>query len=586
MHRIYPTDSVADINGIKISVSENVKLSEKDVKKLIRELLAEDEMPIRIIESVCPACAEEQNWNKMFLHAIVFEKDGKVLIRKKCEKHGIFEDVYWHDVEYFRKQVKFADKRGTKVRNTQIKTNYSAIKCPLCCGLCKKHKSHTTLANLVVTNRCDLSCWYCFFYQRSEQPVYEPSLEQIKEMLLLLRNQKPVPCNAIQLTGGEPAVREDLPEIVKMCRKLGFEHVQLNTNGIRFSKDYKFLKKVVEAGANVFYLSFDGVTPETNPKNFWEVPKTIANIRRTSKAGIVLVPTVIGGVNTHELGDIIRYAAFHIDVVRGVNFQPVSLVGMMPTKEREKQRVTIPKAIKLIEEQTDGAIAREDFYVVPFVKAVSDFVEAIKGTKQYRLSTHFACGAATYVFFEGRKMVPITRFLDVEGFMEFLEEQANEIKKSRVRKLSGAISGLKLIAKINSFVIKENVPKGLNISKMLVDALIRGNYDGLREFHYKSLFIGMMHFMDPYNYDVDRVERCCIHYVMPNKRIVPFCAFNVFPELYRDKVQKEYSIPVKEWEKRTGKKASECKYVRKLSKEEKERILRQYRRALSKFGKK
>jgi hypothetical protein len=41
---------------------------------------------------------------------------------------------------------------------------------------------------------------------------------------------------------------------------------------------------------------------------------------------------------------------------------------------------------------------------------------------KYRLSIHFACGMATYLFREGDKLVPITRFLDVEGFLNFLNQ--------------------------------------------------------------------------------------------------------------------------------------------------------------------
>ncbi|MFP3321324.1 MAG: radical SAM protein, partial [Acidilobus sp.] len=60
------------------------------------------------------------------------------------------------------------------------------------------------------------------------------------------------------------------------------------------------------------------------------------------------------------------------------------------------------------------------------------------------------------------------------------------------------------------------------------------------ELHYKMLFIGMMHFMDLYNYDVERVRRCNIHYTLPDGRVVPFCAFNVLESLYRDYIQAKY----------------------------------------------
>ncbi|MEM3245313.1 MAG: hypothetical protein QXN16_00925, partial [Candidatus Micrarchaeaceae archaeon] len=57
----------------------------------------------------------------------------------------------------------------------------------------------------------------------------------------------------------------------------------------------------------------------------------------------------------------------------------------------------------------------------------------------------------------------------------------------------------------------------------------------------------MMHFQDEYNYDIKRVEKCDIHYVQPDGEVLPFCTFNVFPEIYRDKIQRQYSIPADQW---------------------------------------
>jgi hypothetical protein len=91
-------------------------------------------------------------------------------------------------------------------------------------------------------------------------------------------------------------------------------------------------------------MSFDGVTPRTNPKNHWEMPYAIENCRKAG-LGIILVPTVIRGINDHEVGAIVNFGLNNSDIVRGVNFQPVSLVGRMPQKMREKQRITIPKVI-------------------------------------------------------------------------------------------------------------------------------------------------------------------------------------------------------------------------------------------------
>lgn len=486
-------------------------------------------------KSLCPECLK-------IIDARVFENNGKILIEKECPDHGYFEDVYWGDSEMFRKAMRFAhDGHGLQTPVTENKT------CPFSCGLCNKHKSHTALLNIVLTNRCDLACWYCFFFAKKAGYVYEPTVDQIVKMVRIAREMEPIGANAVQLTGGEPTLRDDLLDIIRAIKELGIEHIQLNTNGIRLANDPELALKVREAGVNTVYLSFDGVDEKTNPKNHYEVPKVLENCRRAN-LGVVLVPTVIKGVNDHQLGDIIRFAADNIDIVRGVNFQPVSITGSVPKREREKIRITIPDAIKRIEEQTDGEISRDDFYPVPSVTPISHFVEAITGKPQYELTTHFACGMATYVFKMNGKLVPITRFVDVEGLFEYLNTKAEEIRNSRMK----TIRTLKGIVDLRKFVDSNRAP--FDISRILFDILIRHDYSSLGKFHMDALFIGMMHFMDLYNYDLARVERCEIHYGSPDGRIIPFCSFNVLPEIYRDKIQAEYGIPIEEWERKTGRK--------------------------------
>ncbi|HDD46257.1 MAG TPA: radical SAM protein [Candidatus Aenigmarchaeota archaeon] len=507
--------------------------------------------------SVCWKCGR-------VLDAIVYEENGKVWIERKCPEHGKLKEVYWESAEYYDRARKYYD-AGIRLENPNMsKIGVSGINCPYDCGLCSLHKSHTALINLVVTNRCDLSCWYCFFYAREGDPIYEPSLEQIRSMLKILREQRPVAANAVQITGGEPTLREDLVEIVKIAKGLGFDHVQVNTDGINLALNPELAIKLREAGTNTIYMSFDGISERANPKNHYEVPLALENLRK-AKLGVVLVPTVIRGVNDHEIGGIVNFGLNHIDIVRGINFQPVSLVGRMPAKLREKQRITIPGVISLLEEQSNGAIAKEDFYPIPVITPVSHFVKAFTGKPQYTLSNHFACGAATYVYLDKEKksVIPLPRFIDVDGFMEYLKEKTEELKKGKSKK----IIAIKLLLKLRRFVIKEKQPKGFNITKLLFNALIKHNYSALGALHHKVLFIGMMHFMDKYNYDIERVQRCNIHYVLPNGKVVPFCTFNVFPEIYRDKIQRQHSISWTEWKKRNkGKKLEDEKYKRDIEK--------------------
>lgn len=504
---------------------------------------------IRETKSLCPECLK-------FLKATIFEEDNKVWIEKKCPEHGTFRDLYWGDYQMYLKAMKFLHD-GKGISNPNIKIENPL--CPTACGLCKMHKSHTALGNIVVTNRCDLQCFYCFFYAKAMGYVYEPSLEQIRMMLRVMRKEKPVPCNAVQLTGGEPLMRDDIIDIIKIAKEEGYDHVQLNTNGIRLSQDFELVKRVKQAGVNTIYLSYDGTTPKTNSKNHWEIPKILENLR-TVDIRAVLVPTVINTINDHDVGKILRFGIKNIDVISGINYQPVSLVGRITKADVKKYRITIPDVIKKIEEQTDGMILKEEWYPVPSVVPFTHIIEALTGLPKYELTAHPACGMATYLFLDGDKIIPLPRFVDVEGLFEFLDEKAKEIRSGK----SKIFTSLKILAKIRSFIDKEKQPKGLNLAKMLFNILRKKDYNALGKLHQKSLFVGMMHFQDLYNYDIERVKRCCIHYAQPDGTIVPFCAFNVIPQWYRDKIQKKYSLTIKEWEKKTGKKLETDFYKRNI----------------------
>lgn len=563
-----------------VSLQEVEKLPGGKLTRL-SSLIREGGKVLGFTESLCPECVEEGLYDEMLVDSVIYGKEGKVWQTKECSRHGLMTEIYWEDLELFKKASKYSD-AGVKILNPNINLGSTEISCPVHCGLCAAHKSHTGLGNIVLTNRCNLSCWYCFFYAREGERIYEPSIEQIRGMLRNLRDRKPLGADVVQLTGGEPTLRKDLIDIIKLAKAEGFKHIMVNTNGIKLSQDAALARRIKEAGSTstggiILYMSFDGVTPKTNPKNYWEVPGVIENARKAN-LNMVLVPTVIRGVNDHEAGDIVRFAASNIDVVRGVNFQPVSLVGRMPKEEREKKRITIPGLIKELEEQLDGLVTREDFFTVPSVCRLANFMEQLVDEHKYRLSIHFACGMATYLFKEDGRLMPITRFLDVEGFLDYLRGITVEMRTHKLRKAGKALSTVKLLWNIKKYVKRR--PRDFDIARSLTRSLKHRSYDHLLSFHENSLFIGMMHFQDPYNYDVQRVQKCDIHYATPDGRIIPFCAFNVIPALYRDEIQERYSISPGQWEKENHATLKADRYRRSFTEEEKARIKEFYNKSI------
>ncbi|MDG7044513.1 MAG: radical SAM protein [Nitrososphaerota archaeon] len=509
---------------------------------------------IKKTQSICPEC-------NRILPATIFERDQKVYMTRTCPDHGETEELYYGDYQMYLKFSSYWDDgKGTMAPNVAIDN----CQCPANCGLCSNHLSHTGLANIIVTNRCDLTCWYCFFYVKKGLEgayVYEPDHEQIRNMAKALKAERPVPGNSIQITGGEPTLRDDLPEIVRILKEEGVDHIQLNTNGINIALKPELAKIYREAGVSNLYMSFDGVTAKTNPKNHWEAPYALDACRKAD-LGVVLVPTVIKSINDHELGAIIDYAKQNIDIVRAVNFQPVSLTGRMSKKEREKYRITIPDAIKRIEAQTNGEVTADDWFPVPSCSPITHFIESLTHKKQYELSIHFACGAGTYVYMSKGKLVPISQFVDIKGLVEYLDEKADDLNSGSNRYMTIAQAALR----INSFVDKKKQPEGLNLGRLLFNALVRHDYSSIGQFQMKSLFLGMMHFQDKYNQDEERLQRCDIHYLTPDLRIIPFCSFNVIPEWYRDRVQKKYGMPVEEWEAKNGEKLEDRLYRGQLRK--------------------
>jgi uncharacterized radical SAM superfamily Fe-S cluster-containing enzyme len=489
--------------------------------------------------TVCPEC-------KLIVNGIIYKDGDNVMIRKHCPEHNWTIEKYWEDYDMYMKMRRY-NYFGRGFENPNYITETKGANCPFDCGMCERHKSHTGLANVVITNRCHLSCWYCFFYAKEGEPIYEPSLAEIRKIFVNLRSQKPIAANAIQITGGEPTMHPHIVDVVKMAKETGFDQIQLNTTGINIGLDPDLAYQLKHAGVSTLYMSFDGVSARANPKNHWEVPMTLDAIRK-SKGTVVLVPTVIRTINDHELGAMVNFALNNIDVVRAVNFQPVSLVGRMPARLREKQRISIPGAIKLIEEQTNGVIRKEHWFSVPYVGGINKFIEALTGEFKYDLSIHFACGCGTYIFLDSdNKIIPITEFIDAQGLLEHLQKAVNDMDgKPKIVKRAMAV---KALIGINKFIDKKKQPKSVNFAKMFMSLFLKANFATMGKIQMKSLFLGMMHFQDEYTYDIHRVEKCDIHYAMPDGQVLPFCTFNVFPEVYRDKAQKQYSIPTAEWQK-------------------------------------
>ena len=497
-------------------------------------------------QSLCPEC-------RKVVTATIFEKDGKVMMEKECPDHGKVVDVYWTDKNMYLRAERFAYD-GLGVENPAIP---NATVCPNECGLCQLHLTHTCLIMLDLTNRCNLKCPICFANANAAGYVYEPSFDEIVKMLQMMKEEKPVSSPAVQFSGGEPTIYPKFIEVIAKAKKMGFPQIMVATNGIKFAKDPEFLEAAVRAGLNTIYLQFDGLrdniyiasrgTPLLETKL-----KVVENVRKIERPpSIVLVPTVVKNINDDQVGEIFKFALKNVDVVRGINFQPVAFTGRIDQEERSHHRYTLPDLVKDLESQTDGQITKEDFFPVPVVVPISTLASALMEQSKVTFTAHPHCGLATYVFVKDENnVVPLTRFVEVEPLLRELYELSVKAERSTVK----FPSKMKAINILKKHIIKEKVPDGLSTTKFLqmMSAMFEdSSKESVAKFSWSMMFIGGMHFQDNYNYDVERVKRCAIHYSTPDGRIIPFCAYNGGPS-YRTEIEKKFSVPIADWRKKHG----------------------------------
>jgi hypothetical protein len=404
------------------------------------------------------------------------------------------------------------------------------------------------LSNVDLTNRCNLTCPVCFANANAAGYLYEPSFEQVRGMLKTLREQRPVPNRVVQFSGGEPTLYPRFHDVLRMATEMGFTHIQCATNGIEFA-DAEFARKCKEAGLHTLYLQFDGVSDEVYLRTRGQrlLDKKLACIENCRQAGlkIIFVPTIVKGVNDHQIGDMIRLAIDNVDCVSGFSFQPVCFTGRINRRELESKRFTQSDLAHAVADQTGLTDKYEDWFPLSCISPFSKLLSNLQNYNRPNLTSHPHCAMGTYLYVhpQTKTAVPITRFFDMPAMLRDIDLLARQAEGAR----------FKMFTKINAWhklrrhFRPQFAPPGLTFERFLqtLQGMTdhdygRGKGDGT--FTYKTLLVAGMHFMDAYNYDFARVKRCVIHYSAPNGLVYPFCIYNSGPCM-REKIERQFSVP-------------------------------------------
>jgi uncharacterized radical SAM superfamily Fe-S cluster-containing enzyme len=442
-------------------------------------------------ESVCPICMTR-------LPARRVAQGADVYLEKECPEHGLFRTIIWRGEPDFASWVRPKIPAVPKKAFTQV-----AQGCPFDCGLCSDHRQQPCCVLLDVTQRCDLACSFCFASAGGKIQKVDPPLADIESWYRRLLAAGG-PFN-IQLSGGEPCLRDDLPEIISLGVSLGFTFFQVNTNGLRLARDKTYLEKLKAAGLSTVFLQFDGTRDDIfqhmrGGKLLAQKMRAIENCAELG-LGVVLVPTLVPGINTDNIGDILRLALEHEPAVRGVHFQPVSYFGRYPQPPVDADRITIPEVIRAIEEQTEKRIRRESFRPPGGENALCSF-------------------HANFVVMQDGELKPLTRH-DPGQSCCAKPERADE----------GAIKSRQGTAR---YWAAPRAVQPVSTGPSL------GKWDEfLARAKSHSFCISGMAFQDAWNLDLERLRDCYIMQVSQDEMLVPFCAYNLSDQqgryLYRNK---------------------------------------------------
>lgn len=402
--------------------------------------------------SICPECL------KQLPAQVVAHDDGTVWMERTCPEHGFFEAYRWPDAEQYKRYCALA--LPPTAPNPDVTRQMTAA-CPFSCGICTHHVRRPTQVGIEITQRCNLNCPVCFM--SSHEDDNELPTEEFRGVFETIRDTAGVGVG-VNLTGGEPTVRDDLPEIVRIGREVGMQAIEISTNGLAIAKSKDYLLELADAGITGIYLQFDGTTPEpylaTRGADLLDVKLKTIEVCRACGVQVVLAMTVVGGVNEDQVGDVMRFAMDNNDIVVGVGLQPAFTSGRFEV--HRSVPLTMGDMFVALEEQTDGLIRIDD--MVPLG------------------CSHPLCDAGTYLVRKGDTFEPITRNLSHEEYLAAYNPHSPQ----------GAVLWDIAAARVPDF-------------------------EG-------GLSLIIMDYMDRSNVDLERMEQCSMFHATVDGRLIPFCS--------------------------------------------------------------
>jgi len=497
----------------------------------------------RKTDSLCPACVKEVRDDVLSgrksladliqgrpgeVQATIREVDGRIVMQKTCPKHGEIEDVMSIDPAFLSRIESLFPGYDFKGLPTSLREH----------GTSSIKYGRGAVLTVDLTNRCNMMCEPCFMDANQVGYVHELTLDDVKQILDDSLRIKPRRQMSVQFSGGEPTLSPIFLDSVRYARDIGYFSIQAATNGVRFAQDRDFAFAAREAGLRMAYLQFDGIGNEANSHrkigNLFDVKLRAIENLAAAKIDVILVVTIVNGVNNDQVGPILDFAIENSDKVTVVSFQPVSFTGRdedIDDETRAKQRYTLSHLAHDVKDQTGFTEPLRDWFPLSAMGPFADFVDHLTQEEAKFGSVHCGChpncgiGTVLFVNKKTKQMIPLSEFLDVD-----------QLLRDIVRITDAAHPRAAMLAELGVALARnfrpEKAPPGYGLPDLVKQFLSQTGAKGVGKttgdaeaFEWRLLFVAGMWFQDLWNYDFRRTEMCIIPYGTQMGEI-SFCAYN------------------------------------------------------------
>jgi cyclic pyranopterin phosphate synthase len=209
---------------------------------------------------------------------------------------------------------------------------------------------------LSVTDRCDLRCTYCMpkGFDGFEEPDHWLTFAEIERVIGAFAR---LGVRRVRITGGEPLVRRDLPDLVSRLGALpGVEDLSLSTNAVRLARYARALKA---GGLGRVNVSLDSLDPARFAAitGGGRLEKVLAGLAAAAEAGLDPVKinmVVMGGVNEEEVPGVVEFCLARGFTLRLIETMPMGSTGLAASdhyvdlqrvRERLAQRYDLVPAV-------------------------------------------------------------------------------------------------------------------------------------------------------------------------------------------------------------------------------------------------